>query len=140
MRVFQSYRHDERAALARELKADLKEKNHQVWFDLNRLKPGADWEAYIEEGLEWVKADPGTGRVILLMTHHPVRRPEGDCLNEAARAVSEKLMVAPVMVVWSKPPLSICRLQWLDMQDCVPLEGSQRRYEAKFPLLLEALA
>jgi len=140
MRVFLSYGHDEHAVLAARLKTDLEARNHQVWFDLDRLKPGADWEAYIEEGLEWVKADPDTGRVILLMTPHSVRRPEGYCLNEVARAVSEKLMVVPVMVVWSKPPLSICRIQWLDMQDCVPLEERESRYETKFPLLLEALA
>jgi WD40 repeat protein len=139
MRVFLSYGHDEHAVLAGRLKADLELRGHEVWFDLDRLKPGADWEAYIDEGLDWVKAGSEAGRVILLMTPHSVRRPEGYCLNEIARAVSAKLMVVPVMVVWSKPPLSICRIQWLDMQDCVPLDERRDRYEAKFPTLLEAL-
>jgi hypothetical protein len=43
------------------------------------------------------------------------------------------------MVVWSEPPLSICRIQWLDMQDCVPIQERQERYESKFGQLVEAL-
>jgi len=138
-RIFISYGHDEHAQLALRLKADLEARGHDVWFDLDRLKPGGDWEAYIHEGLEWVAEAPGTGRVVLLMTPHSIRRPDGYCLNEIARAVERGLPVVPVMVVWAEPPLSICRIQWLDMQECVPIQDRQERYEAKFERLAEAL-
>jgi DNA-directed RNA polymerase subunit RPC12/RpoP len=70
LRIFLSYGHDEYAALAEQLKVDLQNNGHEVWFDLDRLKPGGDWETYIEEGFEWVSEVPGSGRFILLMTPH----------------------------------------------------------------------
>ena len=138
-RIFLSYGHDEYAAVAEQLKKDLKERGHEVWFDLDRLKPGGDWETYIEEGLEWVSEVPDEGCFILLMTPHSVRRPGGYCLNELARAFERNLTIIPVMVVWSEPPLSICRIQWLDMRDCVPLQDRREQYLAKFERLIEAL-
>jgi hypothetical protein len=139
MRIFISYDHDEHAQLAQRLKADLEARGHEVWFDLDRLRPGGDWEAYIHEGLEWVAEVPGAGRVVLLMTPHSIRRPDGYCLNEIARAVERGLPVVPVMVVWAEPPLSICRVQWLDMQECVPIQDRQERYETKFERFAEAV-
>jgi WD40 repeat protein len=138
-RIFISYGHDEHATLAERLKLDLETRGHRVWFDIERLQPGSDWERYIEEGLDWVGQDPGRGRVILLMTPHSVRRPDGYCLNEIARALARRVMVLPVMVVWSEPPLSICRIQWLDMQDCVPIDDRSEKYEGKFQKLVDAL-
>jgi hypothetical protein len=43
------------------------------------------------------------------------------------------------MVVWSEPPLSICRIQWLDMRDCIPFQERMERYETKLARLTEAL-
>ena len=43
------------------------------------------------------------------------------------------------MLVWCEPPLSICRIQWLDMQDCIPLQDRCERYQLKFSMLAEAL-
>jgi hypothetical protein len=138
-RIFLSYGHDEHATLAERVKADLEARGHEVWFDIERLTPGGDWERYIEEGLDWVGQDPSNGRVILLMTPHSVRRPDGYCLNEIARALGRRMTVVPVMVVWSEPPLSICRIQWLDMQDCVPIDERPEKYEGKFERLVDAL-
>jgi tetratricopeptide (TPR) repeat protein len=138
-RVFLSYGHDEHRTLAERLKEDLQARGHEVWFDADRLMPGADWEHYIEEGLEWAAAIPDRGRVVLVMTPHSVRRPDGYCLNEIARALSRRLTVLPVMVVWCEPPLSICRVQWLDMRDCVPLDAQAAKYEAKLEILAAAL-
>src|SRR5262249_34860689 len=128
LRIFLSYGHDEHAGLAQTLKRDLDARGHSVWFDLNRLRPGGDWEHYIEQGLEWVARDVAKGRLILLMTPHSVRRPDGYCLNELARALALGLALVPVMVVWSEPPLSICRIQWLDMQDCLSGESASAQY------------
>lgn len=44
MRIFSSYGHDENTAVALRLKSDLERRAHEVWFDVDRLKPGADWE------------------------------------------------------------------------------------------------
>jgi|SRR5271166_3554726 len=138
-RLFISYGHDEYAAFAEQLRKDLGARGHEAWFDLERLKPGGDWEGYITEGLEWVSEAAGNGRLLLLMTHHSVRRPDGYCLNEITRALERKLSVIPVMVVWCEPPLSICRIQRLDMRDCAPMQKRKKRYEAKFDRLIEAV-
>ena len=59
--------------------------------------------------------------MVLLLTPHAVRRPDGYCLNEIARALSRGLRIIPLMVVVSESPLSICRIQWLDMRQCIPI-------------------
>jgi hypothetical protein len=89
--------------------------------------------------LEWVAAQPQIGRVVFVMTPHSVRRPDGYCLNELARALERKLSVVPVMVVWCESPLSICRIQWLDMRDCVAIDQRQARYETRVQQLVRAL-
>ena len=104
MRIFLSYGHDIYASLAERIKHDLEALNHDVWFDLDRLKAGGDWERYIEQGLEFASAIPGAGRFLLLMTPHSVRRPDGYCLNEIARALGRDLPVIPVMVSDVEPP------------------------------------
>ena len=110
LRVFLSYGHDEYAPTAHRIRTFLEEQGHEVWFDRDRLTPGRDWEAVIEQGLDWAAAGPG-GRVVLVMTPHSVRRPDGFCLNEIARALERRLPIVPVMLVWVQPPLSISRIQ-----------------------------
>lgn len=98
MRIFLSYGHDIYASLASRIKHDLEVQRHEVWFDVERLKPGGDWEQYIEDGLDFASAVPGSGRFLLLLTPHSVRRPDGYCLNELARAFDRNLPIIPVMV------------------------------------------
>ena len=137
-RVFVSYGHDEHAVLAMRLRDDLCQRGHEAWFDEERLLPSYDWELNIEKGLEWVAAKPPAD-FLLLLTPHSVRRPDGYCLNEITRALSKGLRIIPLMVAESEPPLSICRLQWLDLRDCLPLSEKQAIYEARFERLLAAL-
>ncbi|HEY3274378.1 MAG TPA: toll/interleukin-1 receptor domain-containing protein [Methanocella sp.] len=137
-RIFISYGHDELLGLAVRIKDDLAALGHKVWFDADRLGAGTDWEQYIDEGLNWVSEDKN-GKVIVLMTPHSVRRPDGFCLNEITRALARNLGIIPVMLVWCEPPLSICRIQWLDMRDCVPLKDHQDQYRTKLLSLAEAL-
>lgn len=47
VRIFLSYGHDNYASLAVRLQHDLEAYGHDVWFDVERLKPGGDWERYI---------------------------------------------------------------------------------------------
>jgi hypothetical protein len=138
-RLFLSYGHDSSIALARQLKIDLEAAGFHVWFDEERLMTGKDWEAYIEDGLDWVASSSGAGFFLLLMTPYSVRRPDGFCLNELARALSRGIPVYPLMVVSCEPPLSIARLQWLDMQDCLPSDERPEKYRQALSRLLKAL-
>ena len=138
-RVFISYGHDEHASLAVRIRNDLRDRGHEVWFDAQRLQPGYDWEAFIEKGLEHLAADKANAALLLLLTPHSVRRPDGYCLNEVARALSLGLSIIPLMVVESEPPLSICRIQWLDMRECIPIQEKEAVYRPRFERLLKAL-
>ncbi len=138
LRIFLSYGHDAYISFAQKLRDDLISRGHEVWFDVDRLKAGTDWEQYIEEGLAWASGAGKNGRFILLMTPFSVRRPDGFCLNELARAAQLNLRVLPVMVSLCEPPLSICRIQWLDMRDCALL-ADPSKYREKLNTLLEAI-
>lgn len=138
-RIFISYGHDEYLSFATRLNNDLKAAGYEVWFDSERIRPGGDWERYIEDGLRWVSAGGKESCFILIMTPHSVRRPDGFCLNELSRAVLSNIKIIPVMLVQCEPPLSICRIQWLDMQDCVPLDQREARYKLKFGTLLDSI-
>lgn len=139
-RIFLSYGRDQHAPFAARLKADLIGRGHEVWFDADRLHAGSDWEARIEEGLSWAAQDLGSGRFILLMTPHSVRMPDGFCLNEIARAIQLGLIIIPIIVEECLPPISICRLQWLDMQDCIPVESCLVAYSQRLDALMEILS
>lgn len=138
-RVYIGYGNEEHASLAVQLKKDLESKGIEVWFDLERIRKGLDHEAYAEDGLSWAAENPGEGKFLLLMTPYSVRRPDGHCLNEISKAILKKLPIVPVMVAWCEPPLSICRTQWLDMQDCVPIERKMEKYWIKLEMLVEVL-
>lgn len=138
-RIFISYGHDENSIIAWQLKKDLESRGYEAWFDIDRLKTGGDWEKYIEEGLDWVSEMPEEGRFVLLMTPYSVRRPDGYCLNELARALQRRLKIIPVMVANSEVPTSIMHKKWLDIQDCVPLSKNLDKYKIKFELLIKAL-
>jgi hypothetical protein len=137
VRIFLSYGHDEHTAFALGLKSDLERRGRQVWFDQDRLKPGADWERYLEEGLEWISAE--RGKVLMLLTPHSVRRSDGYCPNELARACSRQPTVIPLTVSTAESPLSICRRQWLDFRGCVPAGQHEVKYASRFEKLLEAI-
>jgi len=74
-RIFLSYGHDEYAALAEQLKKDLLEQGHEVWFDLDRLKFRGDWEYILRKGLNGLLNFPAGGRCVLLITPHYVHHP-----------------------------------------------------------------
>jgi hypothetical protein len=137
-RVFIGYGHDRLQPMAVRIKTDLLARGHEVWFDEDRILPGEDWEHRLEEGMDWVRMDDN-GCMLLLMTSHAVRRPDGYCLNELALALQKHPRIVPVMLARCEPPLSICRIQWLDMTDAVPPEERQERYREKFNLLAEAI-
>jgi hypothetical protein len=103
-------------------------RGHVVWLDIERLSAGIDWEEGIAGGLSWVRDAGQDGRVLLVMTPHALRRPDGYCLNEVARAASLRLSIFPVLVAESVPPPSIAMLPFFEMRDCVPGELEQQKH------------
>lgn len=71
-----------------------------------------------EEALQWAASEKN-GKVILLVTPESVGRPSGVCLNDISAAMAAGLGFVPLMVRQCEIPLSICRIQWLDMSDCL---------------------
>ncbi len=139
LRIFLSYGHDEYAAAASRIKDFLEKRGHEVWFDSDRLRTGHDWEQSIEQGLEWTADARDDARVVLVMTPHSVRRPDGFCLNEVARALERRLPILPIMLVLVEPPLSISRIQWLDLTACVPLHQREEQFAKGMASLAAAL-
>ena len=111
----------------------MQERGHQVWVDVEKLSAGTDWEDGINSGLMWVKAAQQDGRVLLIMTPHALRSPDGYCINEIARATSNRLSIFPVLVASSEPPPSISMLPYFDMRDCVPQAPEEIGLEARSP-------
>ena len=139
LRIFVSYGHDEYMTFARNVAQELLTLGHEVWFDEDRLKPGSDWECYIEDGLDWVAEAADRGRILLIMTPYSVRRPDGYCLNEIAKALDNMLTIIPVMLVWTTPPLSIYRLQWLDLTNSANKKCITQTLNKDIKMISEAL-
>lgn len=72
-----------------------------------------------EEALQWAAAEKNNGKMILLVTPESVGRPSGVCMNDISAAMSAGIGFVPLMVRQCEIPLSICRIQWLDMSDCL---------------------
>lgn len=109
----------------------MQQRGHSVWVDIEKLSAGIDWEEGINGALTWVREAQQDGRVLLLMTPHALRRPDGYCLNEIARAVQNHLSIFPVMVTDCEPPPSISMLPFFDLRECVPTDQAQLELDAK---------
>jgi len=135
LKLFLSYGRDNYVEEVRALKSALEKRGHQVWFDQEQLGVGLDWERRIEEGLAWCD------RVVLTMTPHSVRRPDGYCLNELAKAMERQKVIIPVLLidVPNGAPTSICRIQYLDWRDAVPAAQKQERFTLRMARLCEAI-
>ena len=137
MRIFLSYGHDEYAVVAAQLKRDLEASGHEVWFDVDRLRPGGDWEQYIENGLDWASAVEG-GRFLAVMTPHSVRRPNGYCLNELARAFNRNLRIYEGTTTYLFKPFR--RMHWAESQAIVDAGEVIANFRQPFDLLAETTA
>lgn len=82
----------------------------------------AESSAAHEDALAWA-AEVGDGKVLLLVTPESVGRPSGVSLNDVSAAMAAGLGFVPLMVRQNEIPLSICRIQWLDMTDCLVYNG-----------------
>ena len=135
LKLFLSYGRDDHAAEVRALRDALRARGHEVWFDEEQLGTGLDWEQLIEAGLAWCD------RVVLTMTPHSVRRPDGYCLNEIAKALELRKLIIPVLLVEvpQGAPTSICRIQYLDWRDAVPAAEKAERFMQRLARLCEAI-
>lgn len=135
LKLFLSYGRDHFVGEVRALKVALEARGHQVWFDEEQLGIGLDWEDRIERGLDWCD------RVVLTMTPHSVRRPDGYCLNELAKALERQKTIIPVLLtdVPGGAPTSICRIQYLDWRDAVPAAQKPDRFQVRMARLCEAI-
>jgi len=142
-KIFLSYGHDEYVIYARKIKFLLEKRGHEVWFDIERIKAGKDWEQYIEDGLK------DCDKVVLLMTPHSIRREKlgkarssgGFCLNEIAKALEQQRPIIPVLLATLSDgiPTSICRIQYLDLRDAIPIGTNEEKFYALFDRLVEAI-
>ena len=135
LKIFLSYGRDAYVTEVRALKDALEARGHELWFDQEQLGVGLDWERRIEDGLAWCD------RVVLTMTPHAVRRPDGYCLNELAKALERQKVIIPVLLtdVPNGVPTSICRIQYLDWRDAVPAAEKPERFAARMARLAEAI-
>lgn len=135
LKLFLSYGRDTFVDEVRALKVALEARGHEVWFDEEQLGIGLDWEDRIERGLDWCD------RVVLTMTPHSVRRPDGYCLNELAKAMERQKTIIPLLLtdVPGGAPTSICRIQYLDWRDAVPAAQKPDRFRVRMARLCEAI-
>ncbi|RLN85782.1 hypothetical protein BBJ28_00017334, partial [Nothophytophthora sp. Chile5] len=117
----------------------VQQRGHKVWVDTERLSAGLDWEDGIAGALAWVRDAQQDGRVLLIMTPHALRRPDGYCLNEVARAAAMRLSIFPVLVADSVPPPCVALLPFFDLRDCVPCSTEQLTLAAESPAWQELM-
>ena len=132
MKVFFSYGHDDHADFVTKVKEDLKKYDIDVWMDSVELRAKSDWEITIEKGIE------ESDEIVYFITPHSARRPDGYCLNELAFSIANTKQITPVMIEYITPPLSICRIQYLDIQDLIK-NHSDTTYEQFIKSLVSAI-
>jgi hypothetical protein len=135
--IFISYGHDQFGKFACRLKEDLEKRGHKVWID-HELKAGDDWEIEIETALNKLVVNKPNSCFLFLMCPHAVRRPDGYCLNELSVAVSNEVFILPIKLTNLTPPLSIARIQWIDLIG-IDLDLHKASFEEKEKALIEAL-
>ncbi len=115
--IFISYGHDQYESIIRRLAEDLKQEGFRVWIDYERLYGSSKWEEHIEQGIyasRWV---------VVFMTNHSMRRPDGYCLDEISYARLYSKQIMPIKIQDVPPPISIARIQWVDMSRCMGPDG-----------------
>jgi tetratricopeptide (TPR) repeat protein len=114
VKIFVSYGQDRNAPLVERVARDLEAGGHEVWIDKSKIKAGDDWRRSILDGL--VDTDWTLG----FLSKHSTRDP-GVCLDELAIALHVKGGTIATVLMESEaevaPPVSVSRIQWLDMHD-----------------------
>lgn len=135
MKIFFSYGHDEYSRLVVRLKKDLEKNGYEIWLDSDELKAKHDWEMKLEDAIN------NSEQILFFITPHSSRRPDGYCLNELSFALYNNKPIIPAMIKFTQPPLSICRLQWLDLQSTLDNESNiiEEKYAIQLTNILSLL-
>lgn len=139
--LFLSYARRDASDLADRLKRDLEANGYRVWLDRPEIKPGAEWEHEIVDGLRAAQL------LVAVLTPSAVRRSndpgnpdaiDSVCLDEIsfARFARPPTAVVPVMALPCEPPFSVFRLDYVDM--CA-WRDSEDRYCAGLQRLLAGI-
>ena len=134
--IFISYGHDEHENLIIKIAEDLRKDNIEVWIDYDCLYGSSQWEQKIETGIQ------ASNWVIVFMTNYSMRRPDGYCLDEISFARFHNKQIMPIKIQNVPPPISIARIQWLDMSEYAAEDGQidEAYYKKKKEELIEILS
>lgn len=105
-KIFFSYSRIDGSAFALRLAADLKNKGYDVWIDQEDIRAGKEWDIAIEQAL--VNCD----YLLFLETEKSVA--SRNVLDEVYFALEQNKKVIPIIVVDSKTPFRLQRLQHVD--------------------------
>ena len=133
--IFISYGHDDYEGFIKLLAQKLGDAGYQIWMDCNKLVGGSRWEESIEQGIQ------NSRWIVVFMTKHAMRRPDGYCLDEISFARFLNKAILPIKLQEIAPPISIARIQWIDMSECIQrgAEYDEEFIEAKFKELKDIL-
>lgn len=121
--VFISYGRRHSVAFARKLHNRLKSRNYNVWFDMNDIPVGVDFQEQIDNGIR--KAH----NFVFVISPHSVKSIY--CLKEIMLALKYGKRIIPILHVeptdcWDKVNPAISKLNWIYMRQeekfSVPLE------------------
>lgn len=115
--IFISYGHDDHEKLIKRFAQDLASEGFKVWVDYDVLVGSSLWEEQIENGITQ------SSTVVVFMTAHSMRRPDGYCLDEISYARMLNKTIMPIKVQDVAPPISIARIQWIDMSEYITADG-----------------
>ncbi|QSZ42174.1 TIR domain-containing protein [Sulfurimonas aquatica] len=128
--IFISYGRDvknpQHVELVKKVKSTLEKEGFNVLMDIEQLQTGVDWELQLEKNIsqsDWI---------LFFITPYSARRPDGYCLNELSFGLSLRKPIAPIMVDFEVAPLSISRIQYLDLQHVID-------YDTKIKEILSVL-
>ncbi len=105
-KIFFSYSRADAADFALRLALDLKKQGFNVWLDQEDIRAGLDWDIEIEKALETCDC------VLFIETEKSVS--SNNVLDEVYYALEQHKKVIPLILVDSKMPFRLQRLQHID--------------------------
>lgn len=105
-KIFFSYSRADGSEFALKLALDLKKEGFNVWIDQEDIRAGSEWDLEIEKALETCDC------LLFIETEKSVT--SNNVLDEVYYALEEKKKVIPVILVDSKTPFRLQRLQHID--------------------------
>ncbi len=105
-KIFFSYSRADGSEFALKLALDLKKEGFNVWIDQEDIRAGSEWDLEIEKALETCDC------LLFIETEKSVT--SNNVLDEVYYALEEKKKVIPIIVVDSKTPFRLQRLQHID--------------------------